>query len=146
MIIHLFFELHKTRLRSDLAVLVSRLLSAKMYQNYQNSCLKKFSRSKIDSMDNYCVNWRIRRKYLWSWVGRKRLNKRKKIIINKACWELMINYAAIFSSCLAFVVISSTQFISKMMFNMPVLGVVCEPKPSGVKKFEFFSNNNVTFP
>lgn len=31
-----------------------------------------------------------------------------------------------------------------MMLNMPILGVVCEPKPSRVKKFEFFTNKNVT--
>lgn len=29
------------------------------------------------------------------------------------------------------------------MLNMPILGVVCEPKPSRVKKFEFFNNTNV---
>lgn len=30
-----------------------------------------------------------------------------------------------------------------MMLNMPILGVVCEPKPSRAKKFEYFANDNV---
>lgn len=33
----------------------------------------------------------------------------------------------------------------KMMLNLPILGVVCEPKLAKVKKFEYFSNGNVNF-
>lgn len=31
-----------------------------------------------------------------------------------------------------------------MMLNMPILGVICEPTPSSVKKFEYFKSTNVT--
>lgn len=30
-----------------------------------------------------------------------------------------------------------------MMLNLPIFGVVCEPKPSRVKKFEYFATENV---
>lgn len=43
--------------------------------------------------------------------------------------------------CEQFVVKNST----KMMLNLPILGVVCEPTLTKVKKFEYFSNGNVNF-
>ena len=39
--------------------------------------------------------------------------------------------------------IKQKQVFIKMLLNMPVLGVVCEPKPTKVKKYEFFTSSNV---
>lgn len=39
--------------------------------------------------------------------------------------------------------IKQKRVFLKMLLNMPVLGVICEPKPTKVKKFEFFTSSEV---